>query len=197
MPLLLQTAGGGRAARAGRQPRPVRGPGLALAGLPDPALRDLAGAARPAGLAGGLVRAAASRCSTRWPRCSCSPGSSSAGRASSPWRLSPSRRWPGYLLWPDWFTRFVAVPARDCWRHWFYRRRWKAAMTLAGLAPTYRGRVLVPVLAAVHAAGAVDLVTVRLVTGQAPERLRRPDAEPRPCLRRAAVPGPRRHARAW
>ena len=41
-------------------------------------------------------------------------------------------------------------------------------MTLAGLAPTYRGRVLVPVLAGVRAAGAVDLVTVRLVTGQAP-----------------------------
>ena len=42
-------------------------------------------------------------------------------------------------------------------------------MTLAGLAPSYRGRVLVPVLAGVHAAGAVDLVTVRLVTGQSPE----------------------------
>ncbi len=41
-------------------------------------------------------------------------------------------------------------------------------MTLAGLAPSYRGRVLVPVLAGVRAAGAVDLVTVRLVTGQAP-----------------------------
>ena len=33
-------------------------------------------------------------------------------------------------------------------------------MTLAGLAPSYRGRVLVPVLARVHKAGAVDLVTV-------------------------------------
>jgi S-DNA-T family DNA segregation ATPase FtsK/SpoIIIE len=74
-----------------------------------------------------------------------------------------------YLLWPDWFIRHVFQAARDCWRHWFYRRRWMAAMTLAGLAPTYRGRVLAPVLATVHAAGAVDLVTVRLVTGQAPQ----------------------------
>ena len=74
-----------------------------------------------------------------------------------------------YLLWPYWFTRHVVQPARDWWRSVFYRRRWQAAMTLAGLAPSYRGRVLVPVLAEVRAAGAVDLVTVRLVTGQSPE----------------------------
>jgi DNA segregation ATPase FtsK/SpoIIIE, S-DNA-T family len=74
-----------------------------------------------------------------------------------------------YLLWPNWFTRTIVGAARDYWRHWFYRRRWTAAMTLSGLAPAYRGRVLVPVLAGVHQAGAVDLVTVRLVTGQAPE----------------------------
>jgi S-DNA-T family DNA segregation ATPase FtsK/SpoIIIE len=74
-----------------------------------------------------------------------------------------------YLLWPDWFTRHVVQAARDSWRLWFYRRRWTAALTLAGLVPSYRGRVLVPVIASVHAAGAVDLVTVRLVTGQAPQ----------------------------
>ena len=73
-----------------------------------------------------------------------------------------------YLLWPDWFGRHVVQAARDQWRCLFYRRRWQAAMTLAGLAPSYRGRVLVPVLVAVHAADSVDLVTVRLVTGQAP-----------------------------
>ena len=44
------------------------------------------------------------------------------------------------LMRPDWFARLVAVPVRDRWRWWFYRRRWKAVMTLAGLAPTYRGR---------------------------------------------------------
>jgi S-DNA-T family DNA segregation ATPase FtsK/SpoIIIE len=74
-----------------------------------------------------------------------------------------------YLLWPEWFIRHVLQAARDSWRHWFYRRRWTAAMTLAGLAPSYRGRVLLPVLASVRASGAVDLVTVRLVTGQAPD----------------------------
>jgi DNA segregation ATPase FtsK/SpoIIIE, S-DNA-T family len=73
------------------------------------------------------------------------------------------------LAWPHWFARFVADPVRDRWRWWFYRRRWQAAMTLAGLAPLYRGRVLVPVLRRVHALGAVDLVVVGLVTGQAPE----------------------------
>ena len=74
-----------------------------------------------------------------------------------------------YLLWPEWFTRHVVQAARDQWRHWFYRRRWQAAMTLAGLAPSYRGRVLVPLLVGVQAADSVDLVTVRLVTGQAPD----------------------------
>ncbi len=41
-------------------------------------------------------------------------------------------------------------------------------MTLAGLAPDYRGQPILPVLDRVHRAGAVDLVRVGLVTGQAP-----------------------------
>jgi len=73
------------------------------------------------------------------------------------------------LLRPDWFTRFAAQPARDRWRWWFYRRHWQAAMTLARLAPAYRQRVLLPVLVGVRARDAVDLVAVRLVTGQTPE----------------------------
>ena len=72
------------------------------------------------------------------------------------------------IMQPGWFARFVAVPVRDRWRWWFYRRRWKAAMTLAGLAPDYRGQPMLPVLGKVHRAGAVDLVRVGLVTGQAP-----------------------------
>ncbi len=72
------------------------------------------------------------------------------------------------VIQPDWFTRFVTVPVRDWWRWWFYRRRWQAAMTLAGLAPDYRGQPMLPVLAGVHRNGAVDLVRVGLVTGQAP-----------------------------
>jgi DNA segregation ATPase FtsK/SpoIIIE, S-DNA-T family len=72
------------------------------------------------------------------------------------------------LLARAWFTRLVGNPARDRWRHWYYRRRWHAAMTLGGLAPMYQRRVLVPVLAGVRASKASDLVTVKLVTGQAP-----------------------------
>ena len=41
-------------------------------------------------------------------------------------------------------------------------------MTLAGLAPDYRGQPMLPVLDRVHRTGAVDLVRVGLVTGQAP-----------------------------
>jgi DNA segregation ATPase FtsK/SpoIIIE, S-DNA-T family len=72
------------------------------------------------------------------------------------------------LALPAWFTRLIGNPARNRWRAWFYRRHWHAAMTLGGLAPMYRKRVLVPVLAAVRASRSVDAVTVRLATGQAP-----------------------------
>jgi DNA segregation ATPase FtsK/SpoIIIE, S-DNA-T family len=72
------------------------------------------------------------------------------------------------LARPVAFARFVAQPARDGWRWWCYRRRWHAVMTITGLAPVYQGRVLLPVLADVTAAGPVDRVTVRLVSGQSP-----------------------------
>jgi S-DNA-T family DNA segregation ATPase FtsK/SpoIIIE len=72
------------------------------------------------------------------------------------------------VIQPLWFARFVAVPVRDRLRWWFYRRRWKAAMILAGLAPDYRGQPMLPVLNSVHRSRAVDLVRVGLVTGQAP-----------------------------
>jgi DNA segregation ATPase FtsK/SpoIIIE, S-DNA-T family len=73
-----------------------------------------------------------------------------------------------WLLLPAWFTRLIGNPARDRWRGWFYRRHWHAAMTLGGLAPMYRKRLLVPVLVGVRASRSVDVVTVRLATGQAP-----------------------------
>jgi S-DNA-T family DNA segregation ATPase FtsK/SpoIIIE len=72
------------------------------------------------------------------------------------------------VIQPAWFARFVAGPVRDWLRWYFYRRRWKAAMTLAGLAPEYRGQPMLPILGRVHRVGAVDLVHVGLVTGQAP-----------------------------
>src|SRR6266700_7482231 len=99
------------------------------------------------------------------------------------------------VLQPTWFARLVTVPVRDWLRWWFYRRRWKAAMILAGLAPDYRGQPILPVLDKVHRAGAVDLVRVGLATGQAPA-----DVEARAenlahalgarlCRIRAAAPG--------
>jgi S-DNA-T family DNA segregation ATPase FtsK/SpoIIIE len=69
---------------------------------------------------------------------------------------------------PSWFAGLVSRPARDRWRWLSYRRRWQAVMIITRLAPAYRGRVLVPVLGKVRAAGCVDLVTVRLVSGQTP-----------------------------
>ena len=56
-------------------------------------------------------------------------------------------------LWrPDWFARLVTVPLRCRWRWWFYRRHWRPVMTIAGLAPVYRGQVMLPVLGRVTAA---------------------------------------------
>ncbi len=72
------------------------------------------------------------------------------------------------LARPAWFARLVSGPARDRWRWWFYRRRWHAVMTIARLAPSYRGRVVVPVLGKVRVTGCTDLVHVALVSGQSP-----------------------------
>ena len=73
-------------------------------------------------------------------------------------------------LWRQvWFTRLIATPARCRWRWWVYRRRWQAVMTVAGLAPLYRGRVLLPVLGKVQAGRCADLVNVGLVSGQSPK----------------------------
>jgi S-DNA-T family DNA segregation ATPase FtsK/SpoIIIE len=72
------------------------------------------------------------------------------------------------LGWPDWFDRLVTTPARCRWRYWIYRRHWHAVLTIAGLVPTYRGRVVVPVLVRVRVTGCTDLLSVRLVSGQSP-----------------------------
>jgi S-DNA-T family DNA segregation ATPase FtsK/SpoIIIE len=70
--------------------------------------------------------------------------------------------------WPTTFGRWVATPARCAWRASSYRRRWHAVMSIADLAPWYRGRIVVPVLVKVTATRYVDRVQVRLVSGQAP-----------------------------
>ena len=69
-------------------------------------------------------------------------------------------------FWPVGFTRWVAAPARSARRAWMYRRRWPAVMTIADLAPFYRGRIILPVLVKVTTTRYVDRVAVRLVSGQ-------------------------------
>ena len=68
--------------------------------------------------------------------------------------------------WPVGFARWVSCPARNTWRAWVYRRRWPAVMTIADLAPFYRGRIILPVLVKVTTTRYVDRVAVRLVSGQ-------------------------------
>jgi S-DNA-T family DNA segregation ATPase FtsK/SpoIIIE len=72
------------------------------------------------------------------------------------------------LRWPASFTRCAACPALSKWRRWRYARRWTAVMTIARLAASHRGRLLVPVLGKVTSTGCTDLVQVRLVSGQCP-----------------------------
>ena len=69
-------------------------------------------------------------------------------------------------FWPVSFFRWVGRPARGTWRAWCYRRRWAAVMAIAGVAPWYQGRTLLPVLGKVTATRYVDRVYVRLVSGQ-------------------------------
>ena len=67
------------------------------------------------------------------------------------WSTSPSGALVTLrLARPVWFARLVTVPARSRWRWWCYRRRWQRVMTIAGLAPLYRGRVTLPVLGKVQ-----------------------------------------------
>ena len=72
------------------------------------------------------------------------------------------------VVWPALFARLVSGPAHNRWRWWFYRRHWRAVLTIARLAPAYRGRVVVPVLGKVTVTGCTDRVAVRLVSGQSP-----------------------------
>jgi S-DNA-T family DNA segregation ATPase FtsK/SpoIIIE len=69
-------------------------------------------------------------------------------------------------FWPVSFARWVACPARNAWRGRRYRRRWAGVMTIAGAAPSYQGRILLPVLGKVTSTRYVDRVMVRLVSGQ-------------------------------
>jgi S-DNA-T family DNA segregation ATPase FtsK/SpoIIIE len=70
--------------------------------------------------------------------------------------------------WPASFSRFIGQPVRGRWRRWWlYQRQWLAVLTIAGLAPLYRGRLLLPVLGKVSSTRYTDRVLVGVVSGQA------------------------------
>ena len=71
-----------------------------------------------------------------------------------------------WWFWPVSFARWVTRPARGAWRGWRYRRRWAGVLTIAGAAPWYQGRIILPVLGKVTATKYTDRVYVRLVSGQ-------------------------------
>jgi len=77
----------------------------------------------------------------------------------------------GLRIWrPDWFSHYVWRPVWCWWRWCAYRRRCPGVLTVAGLAPAYRGRSVLPVLLHVEAGPCLDRLTVQLVSGQDPAR---------------------------
>jgi len=66
------------------------------------------------------------------------------------------------------FLRFGWWPVLSRWRRWSYRRNWQAAMVTARLAVSFDSHTVLPVLRSVRCAAGVDVVTVRMVTGQIP-----------------------------
>jgi S-DNA-T family DNA segregation ATPase FtsK/SpoIIIE len=67
------------------------------------------------------------------------------------------------------FARFGCYPALSRWRRAAYRRRWYPAMATARLAVRFDGDVVVPELRRVKSKPGVDVLTVRMVTGQIPD----------------------------
>jgi S-DNA-T family DNA segregation ATPase FtsK/SpoIIIE len=84
--------------------------------------------------------------------------------AMTGWALLMLVIWRQY--WPVPFGRWVSGPARSTWRASAYRRKWAPVLTIADLAPFYRGRTILPFLGKVTATRYVDRVQVRLVSGQ-------------------------------
>jgi hypothetical protein len=69
----------------------------------------------------------------------------------------------------DSFDRWCWGLLQGRWRRWRYRRRWWSAMATAGLVVRFNGREVVPVLRRVVCRGGVDVLAVRMVSGQVPE----------------------------
>ncbi|MFX0593483.1 FtsK/SpoIIIE domain-containing protein [Melissospora conviva] len=67
------------------------------------------------------------------------------------------------------FLRVAWYPVLALVRAWSYRRNWHAAMATAKLAVSFDSHTVLPVLKRVRCAAGVDVVTVRMVTGQIPD----------------------------
>ena len=65
--------------------------------------------------------------------------------------------------------RFVWWPLLARYRRWRYGRVWHAAMVTADLAVRFDSHTVLPVIKRVRCGGGVDVVTVRMVTGQIPD----------------------------
>lgn len=70
-------------------------------------------------------------------------------------------------LEPRSFARFIAWPAVGWWRWmWIYRRKWRAVMAVTGLAQQVGGRRYLPDLVKVKSDRYMDMVTVKMLSGQ-------------------------------
>ncbi|MFC4089123.1 FtsK/SpoIIIE domain-containing protein [Micromonospora sp. GCM10011541] len=69
----------------------------------------------------------------------------------------------------DSFLRFGWWPVLSRYRRMVYRRNWHAAMVTARLAVSFDRHTVLPILKAVRCGAGVDVVTVRMVTGQIPD----------------------------
>lgn len=83
-------------------------------------------------------------------------------------------RWRDESSWWTW----LAGPLLGSFRRTFvYRRVWREAMTLCGLAETYDHRRVLPELLRVRSDQALDVLMVRMVRGQTPEQFQKVSAK--------------------
>ena len=188
--------------RPGQQPRPVRGPGLAVPGVAHARLGDRH---RPAGPAAGAPDRG-SWPATRWPTLTAAVLVLAVVPVRLAWPGHPRRLIAAVLAawrwrWPASFARLVCRPVRGKWRRWHYQRHWAAVMTIARLAPLYQGRLLLPVtgqghLHRVHRPGAVRLVSGQSADDFAPAPTTWPTGSAR-CRAGSAPPGPGGWCWSW
>jgi S-DNA-T family DNA segregation ATPase FtsK/SpoIIIE len=76
----------------------------------------------------------------------------------------------GWWLWhPDSLRRWGWWPLLARWRRWRYQRRWWPAMATAGLLVRFDRHEVLPILKRVACRAGVDVLQVRMVSGQLPQ----------------------------